>query len=159
MWSKTPVYLPKPLSSSLVPSMVPSAWSCKWKPCRLYSFVTIPFSCGSAEGETEGEERDRLKRHCHSDSVRGFKASGLAKLSTVYRFESTLQNKRSDYNGQKWKKHVRTGENMWQLQVYAKYVHRATFLYFGLSCITVTKTCIYVMEHSIKNSSPLQICG
>lgn len=31
--------------------MVPSACSCRWKPCRLYSLVTIPFSWGSVEAE------------------------------------------------------------------------------------------------------------
>lgn len=45
----------KPFSSSFVPSMVPSACSCRWNPCRLYSFVTIPFSWGSVG--TESTER------------------------------------------------------------------------------------------------------
>lgn len=54
-WRKPWANLLKLLSSSLVPSMVPSAWSCKWKPWRLYSFVTIPFSWGSRDRERERE--------------------------------------------------------------------------------------------------------
>lgn len=59
---KMPADLLKPLSSSLVPSMVPSAWSCKWKPCRLYSFVTIPFSWGSARRQKVKRERMRKRQ-------------------------------------------------------------------------------------------------
>lgn len=92
----------KPLSSSLVPSMVPSAWSCKWKPCRLYSFVTIPFSWGSAKRqkvEREREwEKDRVKQALHSESVRGFKAPGLARAFHGLQIWACITNKRSDHS-------------------------------------------------------------
>lgn len=52
-------YSLKVLSSSLVPSIVPSACNCKWYPCRLYSFVTMPLSCGS---EREQSRARRLRR-------------------------------------------------------------------------------------------------
>lgn len=52
--------------------------------------------CKETEGrERENEKKTRLNRHCHSDSVMGFKASGLARAFHSLQIGACITNNRS----------------------------------------------------------------
>lgn len=84
--------------------------------------------CKETEGrERENEKKTGLNRHCHSESVRGFKAPGLARAFHGLQIWACITNKRSDHSDR------RTGTNIY-IYLHVEIVPRVTTQKIGESC-------------------------